>query len=276
MSDLFDINPNEKLMAFLVGPNGSGKSIAIGSWLDKGGSVYFFDYDGRMNSVSDWYMRRGLRRGQLLSDTYGPSNLYAALEKLDKFIDYCPHIAIAIDSFTAVTVSAVMGSLRNRTKSGTQAKSKGELTIPDWDEWNAEATYVTMLLDLCKTIAAKGIAVFWTGHPVQRMKIVGKTYSTQTKYAAFGMKSDSLVPIYFNEIWHFAVSYDLIEGRNKRVCFTEPEGEVNAKTALNLPGQIEWTNGNFYQIFTDLVEKGRFKREITENKEPKEPSEFTF
>lgn len=262
-----------KYLAFFVGPNGCGKSIAIASWMKKG-SVYTFDYDGRMNSVANWYLQRGLKRGQLIYDSYGPKNLFQALEKLDSFIEYCPHAAISIDSFTAVTVSAVMGSLGQRTKSSNQASSKGGLTIPDWDEWNGEATYVTMMLDLCKTLASKGVAVFWTGHPVTRMKIVGKNYSTQTKYAAFGMKSDSLIPIYFNEIYHFAVDFDPISGEKKRICITSPDGEVNAKTAMNLPDKIDWTNKNFYEIFEVLAKesqeklrkKGETKDDVVETK----------
>lgn len=283
MSDIFDIGPLDKFMCLATGSSGAGKSVAIASWLDKG-PIYTFDFDGRMNSVANWYMQRGLKRGQLLYDTYGPDNLYQAMEKLDKFLDYCPFAAISIDSFTAVTISAVTFSLKQRMKKGGQSlptTSKGDLIIPDFDEYKGETVCVTMMLDFCKSIAAKGIAVFWTAHPITSLKIEGKKYSVQTRYAAYGDKSSSLIPIYFNEVYHFATEFDAINGARKRICLTAPDGEVNAKTALNLPVKINWTDANFYRILSDLVEENKFKGEYSKDEvkkliETKPDSPFTF
>lgn len=271
MPDIFDIDPTKNYFAFYVGPNGSGKSIAIGSWM-KQGSIYYFDFDGRMNSVANWYKQRGLQAGQLTYDTYGPTNLYDSYEKLSRFAESCPHTAIVVDSFTAVTVSAVNYSIRKRSgKGGVNApkNSKGEMIIPDWDEFNGEAMFVTMALDLCKQIAANGTAVFWTGHPVVRTKIeasgggkIGKV-SHQTKYAAFGTKSDSLVPIYFNEIYHFYTEWDYENQRPMRICQTQPEGDIAAKTALNLPVKFEWTNQDFRTRFLEELAKGDAQNAVT-------------
>jgi hypothetical protein len=276
-----DVDPLNPFMAFLIGPNGTGKSIALASWLDVG-SVYFFDFDGRMASVSNWYKKRGLKRGQLTSDRYGPDNVYDAITKLKEFTVSCPHAAIAVDSFTAATISAVTFQLYRRMgKSGasTPAKTKGDLIVPDWEEWNGEAMYVTMILDLLKQIAEHGTAVFMTGHPVQRMQIkqVGgkQDISYQTKLAAFGHKSDSLVPIYFNEIYYFKVEYDLVDNSIHRVCYTQPSGDVAAKTALDLPTKLDWTNKNFYQLFKDSL-GGSTNEVVTKPGKPAEGNVVTI
>jgi hypothetical protein len=268
MADILDIDPMQKFMAFFVGPNGSGKSIAIASWM-KLGSVYFFDYDGRMNSVANWYKKRGLKPGQLLFDTYGPENLKDALDKLKQFTQSCPHAAIVLDSFTAMTITAVTFSMyRRMAKSGVNMpkETKGDLLVPDWDEWNGEAMYVTMALDMCKQIAAAGTAVFWTGHPVQRMNIKEEgnrqKISYQTKYAAFGHKSDSLIPLYFNEIYAFYPETDLQTNKVHRICQTQPYGEIAAKTAFDLPVRLDWTDGDFRQIFLDNLGKEEQQNEV--------------
>jgi hypothetical protein len=264
-TDLLDLDPLSKFMCFAVGPNGSGKSIAIASWKEKG-SIYYFDFDGRMNSVANWSQQRGLKRGQLQSDSYGPMQVYEAYEKMCDFSSSCPHAAIVLDSFTSITIAAVTFSLK--TRQGIKGKdapkmSKGGLMVPDWDEFNGEATYVTMMLDLSRQIAANGTAVFWTAHPVERLKVTagqGGTVSsvgTQTKYAAIGMKSDALVPIYFNEIYHFIKTWDFERVRYGYVCQTQST-EVAAKTALNLPAQMDWTGvDSFYKdTFLPALEEG--------------------
>lgn len=267
-SDILDIDPTKKYMAFYVGPNGSGKSIAIASWMALG-SVYFFDYDGRMNSVANWYKQRGLKSGQLLYDTYGPENLYDAIEKLREFTSSCPHAAIVIDSFTAATITAVTFSMYRRMAGGQGSKNypkitKGEMPVPDWDEWNGETMYVTMMLDMCKQIASSGTAVFWTGHPVERMKIEEvqgrQSITYQTKFAAFGHKSDSLIPIYFNEIYGFTSEIDVSNGKVYKVCRTQPYAQIIAKTALNLPAKLDWTDKNFREIFLQNI--GKKEQEI--------------
>ena len=264
MADLFDADPLRNYMALYVGPNGAGKSIAIASFKKKG-SIYYFDFDGRMNSVVNWYRSKGLKRGQLIADTYGPHNAFEAFTKLEEFANFCPHAAIVIDSFTAVTVTAVTFSLKRRLGKGAESSpktTKGDLIIPDWEEWNGEATYVVMLLDLCKAIAAQGVNIFWTAHPVQRTKIeadgtrVGRV-STQTKYAAFGMKSDSLIPIFFNEIYYFMTEFDYQTEKTKRLCITQPYGEVAAKTALRIPTIIDWTDADFYDILSKEIKDGQ-------------------
>src|SRR5678815_4956359 len=201
MPDMMDVEPLQKYMVLMTSPSGGGKSIAIASFMELG-SVYFFDFDGRMASVASWFKKRGLKPGQLQYDTYGPGNLYDAMQKLDGFIDNCPHAAIAIDSFTSVTISAVTFSLRRRGhKGGTSlpTTSKGDMIVPDWDEYKGETVCVTQMLDLCKQIAAKGVKVFWTAHPIVSTKIeqgVGGAkdkYGKQTRYAAYGQKTDSLI-----------------------------------------------------------------------------------
>jgi len=284
MADILDIDPMQKFMAMFVGTNGSGKSVAIGSFKDKG-SIYYFDFDGRMASVANWYKQRGLRPGQLQYDTYGPHNLYQAMTKLDSFVDKCPHAAIVIDSFTAVTVTAVMYSLRKREMAGGKSvasRSKGDMILPDWDEYKGEVVCVTQMLDLCKSIAAQGTAVVWTAHPIVSTKITGKDYSLQTRYAAYGGKTDSLIPIYFDEIYNFVTEWDPNTDTIKRYCLTQPMAGVNAKTALNLPAKIEWTDKNFYQTFKELAaqgqeeatKKGEEYNALNPQEQPKSISEF--
>lgn len=258
MPDLTSVKSLKKFMALFVGANGSGKSIAIASW-KKLGKVYYFDFDGRMASVYNWHSQRGLRDGQIDYDTYGPHNLYEAYQKMAAFTSNCPYSAVVLDSFTAMTISAVMFSLHQRSSKGGKdinAFSKGNMIIPDWDEWNGEAVFITQMLDFSKTLAAKGTAVFWTAHPIQRTKIEGRQYSLQTNYAAYGHKSTALLPIYFDEIYSFITDWDPPTGVNKRICHTQPHDGVNAKTALNLPSQFEWTDSDFYEILKSLADSG--------------------
>lgn len=262
MPDIYDVNPFDNFMALIAGPSGCGKSIAINSWLKKG-PIYNFDFDGRMASVANWYKSRGLKRGQLEFDTYGPTNLYDAVRKLEYFATVsCPYAAISIDSFTAVTVSVVSLSLKNRSSKGKghqsfPTTSKGEMIIPDWDEWKAEATIVVQMIDYCKEIAKKGVAVFWTAHPVSKMKIEGKSYTKQTDYTAYGHISKSLLPIYFNEIYYLTTSLEIGASEPRRVCITKPQNDINAKTALNLPTEFDWTNQSFHDVLLDLAIKGQ-------------------
>lgn len=279
MADILDVDPLSKFMCLLTGANGSGKSIALGSWKSKG-SIYYFDFDGRMASVANWYKQRGLKQGQLSYDTYGPHNFMDSLRKLDEFTNRCPHAAIAIDSFTAVTVSAVVFSIK--TRMGTTAKypslTKGGLVVPDWDEYKGETYCITQMLDMCKAIAAQGTAVFWTAHPVSSTKIEGDRYGKQTKYSCYGYKTDSLIPIYFNEIYYFNTEWDFASETNKRWCWTQPMPDANAKTALNLPNKIDWTNKDFYEEFSRLVAVGQQeveqKMEEAKAAEPVKVSEF--
>lgn len=290
MPDVFDINPLDKFMALFTGHNGSGKSVAIGSFLEDG-PIYIFDFDGRQAAVSNWYKQRGLKPGQLEYDTYGPSNLYAAYKKLYDLTNNCPYAAISIDSFTAATVSAVMYSLRERaSKTGKDlpAMSKGNMIIPDWDEYKAETVFITTMLDLCKELASKKVKVFWTAHPITSTKITKAqgagdrdSYSTQTRYAAYGQKSDSLIPIYFNEIYHFTTDWDFSRSRDRRICLTRPRGDINAKTALNLPPEFDWTgwdenSPSFYQILKELAKKGKGeeKNDVKSDEEPPKKNDW--
>lgn len=283
MADVFDIDPLAKYMAMFVGGNGSGKSVAIASWLRKG-PIYTFDFDGRMASVANWYKQRGLRPGQLTYDTYGPGNLYEAHQKMESLLNNCPYAAVSIDSFSSATISAVMYSLRKRGRMGDKKVSmtKGEMIIPDWDEYKGETVFITQFLDMCKDLAAKGVAVFWTAHPIESTKIDGKNYSVQTRYVAYGHKVDSLVPIYFNEIYHFVTENNLQADKVERIVYTQPMGGVNAKTALNLPTKINWTDQDFYSVLSNLAREGqeeankRGEEYIANNPVEEKPNKFSL
>lgn len=260
MPDIIEVSHFDKFMAMFTGPSGGGKSIAIGSWRERG-SVYYFDFDGRMASVASWHKSRGLKQGQLVYDTYGPDNLFDAFQKIKSFVqEGCPYETIVIDSFTALTVSAVMFSLNRRMGKGTRDQpttTKGDMIVPDWDEYKGETVFATMMLDYSKTLAARGIHVIWTAHPITSTKIEakpgesGEKYSKQTRYACYGQKTDSLTSIYFDEVYHFTIATSLEDGRKERVCLTQPYGEIGAKTALPLPSKIIWTDKDFFPLFKD-------------------------
>lgn len=265
MPDLTTVKPFDKYMALYVGGNGSGKSVAINSFM-KLGSVYTFDFDNRMASVANWYQQRGLKSGQVSFDTYGAHNLYDAYTKAMEFKVYCPHAAIVFEGLTTMSVAAVMFSLNQKhgvTGKGAASKSKGGMIIPDMDDYKGETVFITDMLSVSLSLAAKGVAVFWTAHPMESMKVTAGTggkvesISVQTKYAAYGNKVEALVPVYFNEIYSFVTEYDFQTRTNKRLCYTQPHDGINAKTALNLPSNFDWTDGDFYTIFKALADEGQ-------------------
>lgn len=241
-------------MVMLKGENGSGKTVLAASFP---GPIKFFMFDGSKLDVVKMFFPN---RTDIEYDIYGPRktrfrdangqvvDIKSLLQFADEFNalqDSCPYATIVIDSFTSFSVTCVTFQLDVRSnstddKKNTQ-KSKGGLTIPDFDEYKGETTLVTQTLDVSKVLPCN---VIWTAHPLPKLDTAGSGNSMRvnktTSIAAYGAKTAAMAPSYFNEVWHLEVQG---AGNNRqRVVHTQTIGDQFAKTALPLPQAFDVTN----------------------------------
>lgn len=252
-----DLSFKRNRMFLFIGPKFSGKSVGAASWKYKtqGKSVRLYDFDGRIDSIAKHYAgEEGVNW-----DSVAPQNMAAILQEINGLKNNCPYSAIIFDSISSMSMTLVnygmilrgiaIGEV-GRTKSGQQG-----LLTPGWDEVNGETTAVSQILDICKLLPCD---VIFTAHPVKRTETTGTgsdmVVSKTTGIVSFGFKLQSIIPVYFTEVWDFRTETNpVFNGPPFRKILTQGDGDTIANTALPLPREIDWTGKKLYPYLQELI-----------------------
>jgi hypothetical protein len=267
MPNLNSESYDKKVRALLVGPTGRGKTIAASSWP---GKTCIMDFDGRHKPVIDWYSDR-VKNGDFFAEIITPQNFWTTFKPLvDSICKYNPYDNIILDGITSLSTTAVVmqmlvkGSFANwfgkkEDSGGTEGKGSkvtaGGIMVPGWDEFNGEAMIISTLLETLKSLKCN---LFVTAHPVARTAIDAKKKAVKySSITTFGPKVESIIPTYFDEVWYFDYKIDTDnQGKEiiRRTCYTSPsEDYFEAKTAMKLPGVIDYTDKNLYDLVKDYL-----------------------
>lgn len=254
------------IRALLVGPTGRGKTIAAASWP---GKTIDLDFDSRHKPIIDWYPER-VKAGDFVAEIYNPYNFWTHFKpKINELVKFNPFDNVILDGITTLSTTAVVmqmlakGSFdnwfgRKEASSGEEGKGSkitaGGIMVPGWDEFNGEAMIISTLLETLKSLKCN---LFVTAHPVARTAIVGKKSAKYSSITTFGPKVESIIPTYFDEVWYF--DYKIASDNNgkeviKRTCYTSPtEDYMEAKSAMKLPKEIDYTGKNLYDCIKDFL-----------------------
>lgn len=246
--------------ALFVGPTGRGKTIAASSWP---GKTLIIDFDGRHRPVIDWFSER-VKAGDFVAEIIGPENFWTKFKPLvNSLVQYNPYQNIILDGITSLTTTTVVmqmlakGSFSNWTGKDSPGNkvTAGGIMVPTWDEFNGEAMIISTLLETLKSLQCN---LFVTAHPVQRTAIdKNKKGSRYTSIVTFGPKIESIIPTYFDEVWYFGYKVESDDKGIeliKRTCYTGPsEDYMEAKTALKVPREMDYTDKNLYDLVKDYL-----------------------
>jgi len=271
MPRTIDIELGGRIMALFISDNGNGKTVAAASFP---GPIKFFDFDGRMQPVKKFYPRRADIEYITVGVENRGSEVIGLLEFCREYEDLqgnCPWATVVIDSLTAFTACSVAFQMGIKGAGGKGKKLAGGIQVPTWDEFNGETSLVQQVLEVSKILPCH---VIFTAHPIEKsVSDGGNTLRKARSIAAYGTKTPSLVPIYFNEIYQFGIEPPSAPDLPPtRFIITQPTGRDMAKTALPLPPRIEITNRQLYPIIKDVCEAHNLKlQEVTTNKVEKQP-----
>lgn len=252
---LSNLVPDKRISMLLKGSNGMGKTISACSFAVEG-PIYVFDFDNRMLPVLTYFKKH---RPELLDrveyDTYSSHNANEFLNKLIEFGKDCRYTAIITDSITSLTASAINWSLGFRAR----GKRSGEpMLIPDFDAYKVETSLVSQALDILKTLPCHMI---FTAHPLPSLSMSGSgssmTVSKVTSIVSYGQKVGAIVPGYFNEIYHFARRMNFNTNINSRIVMTDMVGDDFAKTAIDIPRELDITDKLFYEVWREAVDNAQ-------------------
>lgn len=259
-------------MLMLKGDNGVGKTVAAASFP---GPIKFFMFDGsKLDAVKAFFPNRadidydiyGPRRMRIRDANYNVIEIKDLIQFANEFNalqDHCPYSTIVIDSFTSFSVTCVTFQLDVRASDKDSKgvnKSKGGLTIPDFDEYKGETTLVTQTLDVSKVLPCH---VIWTAHPLPKLETTGSgagmKVTKSSSIAAYGAKTAAMAPGYFNEVWHLEARPQGGGQGPMRILHTQTTGEHFAKTSLPLPPMIDLTMKPAFKEIQGLLEAHKIR-----------------
>lgn len=235
-----DLPPLDKLAVMLVGEPGHGKTVAAASFP---GPVLILDIDRRVRPVQLMYPER--------TDIYYEQfNFQDGWIKFENFANTLENRSdyrtIVLDSLTSLARMAVNYHLAERNP-----KSIGTTKIktPDWPEWKFEDRAVFAVLSHLRNNCGADFFIVNAHLQEYERTVINKEtqQEEQRKYRRIvtGMKFLAAeLPAYFDEVY-------FIERDSTRVrCFTRPQGDTLAKTALPLPKMMDITAPN--TLFSEI------------------------
>lgn len=258
MPNAADIDATAPISILLKSPFGFGKTIAACS-MAVDGPVWLAYWDKKSPIELLNYFKK-IGRADILKnieyDVYGSTNAHEYLNKLMKLQKDCRLFGHVNDSVTMMTASAVNWSMGFRNPKGPQIDSLNPSAyklIPDFDEYKVETSLVTQALDICRSLPCN---VIWTAHPIPTMKVEeagGKMkISKVNNIVSYGSKVAGMVPGQFTEIYHMSLTSEWDgqagKARIKRIVNTIGTGDDFAKTAFNLPDEMDITNKLFWEV----------------------------
>lgn len=231
-----DFIPGENIHALFVGAPGSGKTVAEASF-HSAGPMYIFDLDGRIAPIKKMFPDADIEY-----DTYDPFEFEKFSDKLDVLLTKkndanFPYKTVAIDSLTALARMAILYSLS--FKGLGKGKTKGELQLPDVEEYSAEAHALFRCVSILRTfpchfiLCAHFTNLSWKDPVTKEEKVVRQVITG-------GKKIGAEVPSWFDETYFFEAR-PALEGGTEYLVYTTPKYEMTFKTALVLPDKFNIT-----------------------------------
>jgi hypothetical protein len=259
-----DYKPDgQALLTLMKGDPGTAKSPAAASYPEP----YILDLDGRIASVASyWSGKKKVQYDTLIND-------YPKLcDKMESLIRYNPYGTVILDSITTLARSLHTLIFQARG-AGAQAREDRDergkariylnaakipnkfegIPVLEIDDYKTESTGIIQILDACRVLwnGGKGCNVVVIAHVIEVEQKDLKNRVTRTRaIMTGGRKIAAEIPVYFNEAYHF---YNTPSGGYEII--TKADGEDWAKTSLQLPERIDFTNKNLYELI-DGYRKG--------------------
>lgn len=250
MSNIKDFKETA-LKILLYSENKFGKSIAAASFF-KEGPIRFWDFDGRMKPIANYYPGADIDY-----TTFDSDNFQSFLNELESLQDKCLWKTLVLDSVTSASNACIVYQLKVK---GTIKSSKSGLPTTSWDEINAETVLFTKMLEICKLIHRKfDTNIIWTAHPVSKTMIEDDKTKRITSLAAYGNKIPSIIPGYFDEIYNLQLEKTDLSKPMQRIVYTVPNNNFPGGTALKLPEKFNITDKNFYEELMGYIKGGNSK-----------------
>lgn len=257
-----DYKPKDGLLALFKGNSGTGKSVGALSFPN----AYVFDFDRKMPAISVKHFPKKDVRYNVFRDMWELS------DKIEEFERECPFETLIADSFTSLanlsieTVAFTKGeTVPEMLKRVQETKNKNkQLELMPIDYYGGEDRACTWFVNQLKRLQAR------PGNPkyviiIAHVITVEYGYNPVTKETPLpsksivskGKKVAAWLPTEFDNVWSFENHNpdDTFAGggRAKRICYTETYGEDSAKCSLDIPPQIDFTNGSLYSQIYDRV-----------------------
>lgn len=256
-----DAKPSDGALMLFKGDSGSGKSTAAFSFPDP----YVFDFDKKMPGVA----RKHFPEKNIEYDVF--DDIFQVSERLVQLNENCPYQTLIADSFTSLanltieSIGKVKGeSVPEMLKHVQDTKNKNkQIEMMPIDYYGGEDRFCTYFVNQLKKLQARPgnpkyviiIAHVLTvdSAPDLKTKIVTRTRSIVSK----GRKVAAWLPTEFDDMYIFGVQQpDPFQQSTKvrRFCLTESYDEDSAKCTLDIPTQIDFTDGSLFdRIFKRAV-----------------------
>ena len=251
------------------GESGAGKSVAALSFPN----IYVMDHDEKMPAIA----QKHFPGKQISWDTF--KDVFEIGDKLVEFQNNgCPYETLVCDSLTSLSykilksIDDAKGQNILSTLANIRTSKRGAptLEIRGFDSYNGEDNFLKYYIDSLKTLWARPgnpKHIILIAHVLSSDSKDMKTGLTTTtrRIVTAGAKIAAYIPAQVDNAFHFTVGMPDIGKENdpiKRICKTEAIGDDFAKTAYNLPGTIDFTGKNFYDIINREIGFDRIKAQL--------------
>lgn len=227
------------------GEPSSGKSIAAASFP----KPYIFDTESRIRSVANYYLPRGKR--DITYDTYNYEDYPKFDKKWDQFLEASkmtapfPYDTVIIDTLTSVTDLLLHHVMKEKGMQGKGKKIAG-VTVNSIEDYNVESSALTELILFLRTIKCKYKILVAHVVSVTKTNVSDDTSVVTRRLLTAGKTVAAKLPGYFDEIYQFEQRTK--DGKPQFVARTVNSGEDYARSAMNLPREIDFTNKNFFEL----------------------------
>jgi len=252
---LANVTVGDVFSVILKGEHGTGKSIAAISYAVLG-PTYVFDFEDRMRSVATYYRR--LKRDDILNNVEFDNYLsFNKVRKKLEAIEMNPRgiknvIWDSITSFTDRALSNTKDFKQEKQEDGgiRAGKTIGEFRVNTLDDFSAESSAIQeFLVEHMLILKSMKINFIATGHVI---KVTEKDDEIGTHIARYlmsgGRKAGQKIPGYYDEMYHTNIEAPMsVGGDSKYTVRTRHSVTDSAKTAMDLPPKIDFTNKVFFE-----------------------------
>jgi hypothetical protein len=254
MPKLSDVKSGDVFCTIIKGEHGTGKSILAASYA-LAGPTYVFDFEDRMRSVANYYRR--INRSEIINnieyDTYFSFHkMRMKIEEIMKRPKLTKNVIFdSLTSFTGRALSNTKDFKRQESAAANKQLGKviGEFRVNTIEDYNAEAAAIQeFIVEKMLILKSLGINVILTAHVI---KVKEEGEGGETHIARYlmtgGKKAAQMVPGYYDEIYHTNIKMGAqASAGNRYTVVTRHTVDDFAKTAMNLPFEIDYTDKVFY------------------------------